>query len=1043
MDGSRWFRRRSLIALPGATVAALALSACGGGGGSTDREPQAPSPSSPSTPPAPPPASNSAPTISSDGGADRSTVIGSAFSLSFTATDPDGDSLNLTALNMPSFLVLDEAASTIAGTPGDEDTGYYSDITIEVSDGQEKAELVFHLTVLEGGMEAALATGDHRHVTDPADYYAALAAEIEAGKTRFDPLLWPLFGYEENGGSTAGSLNWLVWEPVGPVAALSAGFGAQAPVLLPTAGWRDGHLALGAAGTVGGTKWLALGGNPVRDAALDPSSVNTQFSDFLDNVLSWLTGTDSGSSPSVVTAHLAESFDDPARSSVRNWLDAQLGAKLNTEQSCDGASLVKCIDAGSDLLVISGHVPTSQSAEELAAGVRAAFERGVPVLYFHHEGGLSRGSEAVLRVLGLTHAQDLSETSVQIGGWDPSSLFSTLPDEVAATRDILIDLKAGSYDYDFGACDETRCPNEHPWTTTFNPAVTDLKELFDRLDEHGIDLFTEEGRTYEKLLVLLADHLRSKVEFPISAPSYQIAEFHRGMFADHIHPTVRSLNPKQPDLGTFAEKDLSGVDPVSVTVDRTSYKGFRSTGTYALPGRSFTVTRLDSAEGDAWIRVNSNRSGSVRQFGNDSYTFRWDGYSYYRRPKHVATAKVRLRAGESVTLTTAIGGPVHVYFETEGEKMSFRFEGVGQHPYWRSPEDNAAFAAAIAAEEYDWVEVATQDFEIHGKMNGYYYMPGLMERYDDYMGDWVATYTDYTKLFHRWIYEVGGFEGGLVPGDPQIKAFAEARGLPMRKLDEIEHIYADQASCSSGCGGNPADIDGRFEPTGTIAIHEHGHGVEHYTSLFEGWEFHSQTDLYMHYHQRRQVEVWGDEHAPHTGRSLKYKEMYELLQQARNEADPESFMQDYRIGKSWQESQVVMMQLLSIAANETTIDGGWMALGMMQVMQTAFEEAKEGDDLWYERRAGLGYSGWAREDAAELNMNDRLLVTWSEVLGRDVTAWLEMWGLTFGDTAKAHVASKGYLQQSLVFYAHDNASHRMGLEADALPVDGTTPWPVD
>ena len=60
---------------------------------------------------------------------------GELLSIELNAMDPEGNPLNYSIYNMPSWLSLDPATGTISGTPSLEDVGLYENIRIDISDG--------------------------------------------------------------------------------------------------------------------------------------------------------------------------------------------------------------------------------------------------------------------------------------------------------------------------------------------------------------------------------------------------------------------------------------------------------------------------------------------------------------------------------------------------------------------------------------------------------------------------------------------------------------------------------------------------------------------------------------------------------------------------------------------------------------------------------------------------------------------------------------------------------------------------------------------
>jgi len=89
---------------------------------------------------------NNAPVIS--GSPARSVAAGTAYSFRPIASDADSDGLTFSVTGIPAWAGFDASTGRLSGTPGDSDTGTYSNITIAVTDGTDSTTLqAFSITV--------------------------------------------------------------------------------------------------------------------------------------------------------------------------------------------------------------------------------------------------------------------------------------------------------------------------------------------------------------------------------------------------------------------------------------------------------------------------------------------------------------------------------------------------------------------------------------------------------------------------------------------------------------------------------------------------------------------------------------------------------------------------------------------------------------------------------------------------------------------------------------------------------------------------------
>ena len=118
----------------------LLLAACGGGGSSGGSAPTG---------------SSGNPSI--QGKPAATAMPNQRYTFQPTATDPNGDSLTFTAMNLPAWATLDPATGKISGMPTSADVGTYSGIVVSASDGHTSVALpAFSITVSETASGTAI-----------------------------------------------------------------------------------------------------------------------------------------------------------------------------------------------------------------------------------------------------------------------------------------------------------------------------------------------------------------------------------------------------------------------------------------------------------------------------------------------------------------------------------------------------------------------------------------------------------------------------------------------------------------------------------------------------------------------------------------------------------------------------------------------------------------------------------------------------------------------------------------------------------------------
>jgi len=135
---------------------------------------------------------NNAPTIS--GSPVPEVTIGSRYSFTPTASDPDGDWLDFSIAGLPGWADFNSTTGELSGTPLASDEGTYADIQIGVSDGIDQVTLdQFSITVVAQTLGSARLTwdaptrnSDDTVLDDLAGYYIYYGTAIDDYPNRLD-----------------------------------------------------------------------------------------------------------------------------------------------------------------------------------------------------------------------------------------------------------------------------------------------------------------------------------------------------------------------------------------------------------------------------------------------------------------------------------------------------------------------------------------------------------------------------------------------------------------------------------------------------------------------------------------------------------------------------------------------------------------------------------------------------------------------------------------------------------------------------------------
>ncbi|MFK8030418.1 MAG: ImpA family metalloprotease [Gammaproteobacteria bacterium] len=1009
------------------------ISGCGGDSSSPDKAVDSSTPSSTAAPASQAP-QNQAPTLAGTVPSGKENEI---YRFRPTVLDADNDTVTLSIISLPSWLVFDAATEELSGTPTVEHIGL-QEIELLASDGKTETKLTFAITVDFDEIEQAIRTGDPSFLTHDTKIVEHVLAAIESDAERYANTKNTLFALSAEGTASPQSLDNISWDPTQDSALLNARFGRNEAILTTNSVTNRSYSiqqhALAIVGESDRARYAVFGGNPVRDEFRSKSSVSDDMSSLTLNVVNWLTQeAHTESAPlQVVLAQLDESFRFPDQSAMRSWLDRTFtGVRYNAATQCNTNNLSTCITHDTDLLIVSQKLFDDQDATVIANQVQTAMQNGTPVLYLHHDGNLGELGEKLLPLFEVDYHGDNYWRNLSIENYSASASSATLPADVSMIQSLVNQLGSQNFSFNLSDCEDKACPDTNAYRDEFLGPVETLQGQLRDYDQKGVDLFSQEGYRYQKLLVLLGDFYRQQVSFPMDRNITPTIRFLRSLFADHTVYYQRRVNPAQPDMGNFSRSDFSHIRPTTRNVSIAGKAPFRSTGAYALPGVTFQVTRQDQSGVNTHVFINTLRPTATHEFDEFGYT----------RPKYTRSSGFDIEPGQTLTLTSPHGGPIQIGFDDDSNldgnaDVELTFENVGEHPYWSSSSDNKKFAQAMETGRYDWAELVTPGFEVHSTLDKM--RTTLSSTLWKTAADISAATSQYT---YNYPHQLAGLTGPGIDTEPEVLEFAHENGLSIDDLDVIKHMNADQASCGFGCSGNPYDASWSFDPLGHGDLHELGHGLENSRFRFSGWEAHASTNIYSYYSKHRYYAETGNAAILGGCQNLPFEELFNAAQASAGTSDPVQSMQDASLN-GWAHGVAIYLQLMMRAESDGALDSGWNLMPRLHIVTREFDRADDSEQNWLEKRDGLGFAGMARTDARRLSNNDWLLIVLSHVTGRDLRDYLQMWGLNHSDVAATQVKALNLPSLPVAIHALDANGYCLGLNHKSFPVDGRQVWPI-
>ncbi|GIU21387.1 hypothetical protein TUM3792_22180 [Shewanella sp. MBTL60-007] len=706
---------------------------------------------------------------------------------------------------------------------------------------------------------------------------------------------------------------------------------------------------------------------------------------------------------------------------INSWIGEHF-PNWQIETCSDEATLSSCLSQAQLVITGSSELFSIEIVEPLIAQIQSEKQ---PLLYMHlHSWNSVPLTQTVLNPMGFSmqgpggpgnyFAQDKADWSsanAMLGSYsalEKEKLWLTLFDNERIEFNLA---NCAS------SCDAT-------FNDDYRPALASIRSNIQGIETNRIDIFKQPNYSLYKLLILLGDNYRQAIQYPMDVATSDSLNFLKAYYADHSVYNFRDINAVQQDLGNFSRTDFSHINAVDQDVNLMSKKGFRSAGIYALPGQTVSVTRKDNSEVRSWVFINTLRSGSTHEFASNGYN----------RPKLLQSTHIEVKAGETIKFTSPYGGPMQIRFDQTDLPTQFSFEQVGLHPYWRKGMDGEQFLQDLAANQYDWAELATDHFEVHSKLDK---MQNTME-HEPLWNTPEKMATAIMTQVHNYPHLLAGFKGPFIDEVAEITEFAASQGWETDSIDTVKHMNADQATCGYGCSGNPYDAYWSFSPTGHGDIHELGHGLEKGRLRFDGHEGHASTNPYSYYTKSRAYTELGK--LP-SCQGLDIDDEFAVLQASMNQADPFAYMQEAKL-TSWSNGMATMLQMMVAAQKQGALENGWHLLARLHILLREFERAKASEELWLEKRAQLGFSQFTLDSVKNISNNDFLMVAMSYSTKLDYRELYQMWGLATTQAAEDQVAAFNFAVVDRKVYVYNPGDYCLSLDLQAVDVDGQQPWPL-
>jgi immunomodulating metalloprotease len=886
-------------------------------------------------------------------------------------------------------------------------------------------------------LAAALANGNSSGVSLPV-VMAAVQSKLNSQMVTFASTRQALFGLNADSSANASSLSGIDWNPTHDSVHFTVLDQARNQAFLPS-NWRYSDSAVSSGKTLAvmgkladsAAKYAAFSGNPLAERG------NAKMDLLVKNTVELLTGQSNGSNLKVVTAHLPGSatYWFPHEAKVRTWLTTQFpgitinglpGAQATTDDTCDGDKLEACL-VGANLLVIgrqqSRNTGNSSSPDVYPAGynsdtvmqaVASAQVRGVAVLYLHHYRDSNDLASRFMSLFGLeTNNNYFSKEGLL--GFNPAN-SATTPGNAAEIQALLQRLDTGNFSTDWSGCfnDVGRVLCESTGSNVYDALLTNefataaksIRSTLRALDAKGTAVFSQPGYETEKLMVLLGDKYRESVSYPMTKETSG-KDFFKAYFSDMTAYINRPHTAVARNLGNYSNLFPAATPVLSklvtVAAPEVGNQDYM-TGLYVMPGRTVTLTRTDSGTGAVSVGLNMLRDTT-------------HVYQSYDRPTMLASPRVPLAKGKTITITSPFGGPVYLFLgsATGASAVHVQIDGVITHPVLRNVNDPvqvAAFKAEVATTTTNWVGITTDFLTVHSNLTNF---RKTMTAYGD----------DITKLSSNiWTYmvkdtyELAGFNSAT-PGTfalpASVTAFCDSAGWDCTGLqhrrDSMQHVISDNyAACGAGCSGNPYDQNWALEPLGWGETHEIGHNLQKNRLNIYGGQSGEVSNNIFPTHKQAQFNKANPTLTPMARANTSAKLGFDIIKAGMATADPSGHVYN----AIWSDTAYAANNGLRLSfyrqlveharIYNTSFSDGWELYTLLYLLERNVTNSVN-KGTWTADASKFSFGNYTAAEVGAMNGNDFMLIASSRIIGKDMRPVFTMWGVSYSAAANAQVTT--------------------------------------
>jgi hypothetical protein len=137
------------------------------------------------------------------------------------------------------------------------------------------------------------------------------------------------------------------------------------------------------------------------------------------------------------------------------------------------------------------------------------------------------------------------------------------------------------------------------------------------------------------------------------------------------------------------------------------------------------------------------------------------------------------------------------------------------------------------------------------------------------------------------------------------------------------------------------------------------------------------------------------------------------------------------------------IQLMIALQHQGALQDGWMLMPRLHILERNFNAAVRSDAEWQQKRQALGFGNYSRQQAQALNNNDWLHIAISVAAQRNVSSFLQAWGLKASATAMQQVDALALETLQPRFYAVENRDYCDSFNKRSSLIEPGMAWPTN